>query len=589
MNKKIKVYKVLFVALVSFSLHAGDGSQILYSINMPGNPFQQPYYQMMVKADNKNSVYPFSSTNLPQILTLNACSLEGQCGSYWDTQMNVTSDYVSLYADTMGNGSQVSIMYGLSPYVFRGYTEGAASKFYMQRPAQVQLPFNPLVQIQSQNGLTVPPINATLPDYSDVFLAQKAADLYTSLGCATPVKSLAAGKMIVPCTFKATNDQMPSWYSYIPRDTEWRGSSVIFYGTIASLAKPNQLQTSFSPYNEEPNGWYTRIAMGVSPMSSTNKVIGSTGWLLPKGIFSVNGWLSSYSGNGGAFASYYPLVFAPIVSPGYAGDATQLSLADGSNNPVNPLQTVLAAGDLTGNYSVSNFPYIASGNQATTYDGVSLNNGMSYFQVFAQNMQWFSLQAPLQTPITPPFSIPQNVTPGQGIFSDAIQLAAMEAPASNSKGIPVFTGSLGATAGITGPVIMNGAGQADNSAVTFKIPQAFLSELTVAHFKVGRYLQAPLATQMNGTWSGGLVQAASEDPLQYYQGVTPLQSGLPLMPYLPVYLSDPGRPVDQPGWNYCPLAKFNAHKNDVLPVVQTCYDTVASPMTNFYTALNGTR
>jgi len=284
------------------------------------------------------------------------------------------------------------------------------------------------------------------------------------------------------------------------------------------------------------------------------------------------------------------LIFAPIVSPGYAGDAKQLSNVNGYNNPVCPLATVLAAGDFTGNYSVSNFPYIPSTDTATTYDGVALTNGMSYFQLFAQNMQWFSLPAAQQTPLVPfAFTVPQNVTPGQGIFSDSIQIAAMQAPAKNSTTVPVFTGSVGVTAGITGPVTMDCAAPVIGSGPkNFILPQAFLSELTLNSFKIGRYLQVPLATQMNGAWSGGLVQSASEDPLQYYQGVTPSEDGLPLMPYLPIYLSDPGRPVDQPGWNYCPRNTFNAHKFDMNPG-QMCYDTAASSMTNFYTALNGTR
>ena len=379
---------------------------------------------------------------------------------------------------------------------------------------------------------------------------------------------------------------MPSWYTYIPRDSFWRGSSVIFYGTMASLAQPNQSHTSFSPYNEANFGWSTRIAIGVSPMNSTYSVIGSTGWVLPKGVFSANGWISSYSSNS-AFAWYFPLVFMPIVSPGYAGDAKQLSNINAYNNPVCPLATVLATGDLSGNYSVSNTsnPYIAAGNPVTTYDGVALTNGMSYFQLFAQNMQWFSLPAAQQTPLVPfAFTTPQNITPGQGIFSDTIQLAAMQAPAPASK-VQVFTGSVGVTAGITGQVMINGAAPVPGGKpINFNIPRAFLSELTLNSFKVGRYLQVPLGTQMNGTWSGGLVQSVSEDPLQYYQGITPLESKLNLMPYLPVYFSDPGRPVDQPGWNYCPLAKFNEISNS-----QMYYDTAASPMTNFYTALNGTR
>ncbi len=591
MNKKIKMYKSLLLLLLGSSLVASDGNQILYSINMPGNPFQQPYYQMMIKADNENRVYPFSTTNIPQIYTFNACNNEVGCNSYWDTpSMNVTSDYVSLYSDLGAassvavNNYQVSIMYGLSPYTFRGYTEGAASKLYMQRPAQVQLPFNPNpLQILNQNNTTSTVyVNATLPDYSDVFLAQTAANLYSSLGCANKIFCLNANGNIHPCTFTATTAQMPSWYTYIPRDSWWRGSSVLFYGTMASLAKPNQRQTTFSPYNEA-NSYSTRITMGVSTMNPTYKGVSAwdTGWILPKGVFSANGWLSSFSDNSG-FVYNFPLIFAPVVSPGYAGDSQQLSNVNGWNNPINPLATVLATGDLTGNYSVLNNPYIASGNSATTYDGVSFTSGMSYFQLFAQNMQWFSLPAAQQTPLlNQKFTIPQNITPGQGIFSDAIQIAAMQAPAAISTGVPVFTGSLGVTAGITGPVVMDCAAPSlipGDQPINFTVPQAFLSELTVNSFTVGRYLQVP-GSQPNEAWSGGL--SASEDPLQYYQGVTPSDdSRLNLMPYLPVYFSDPGRPVDQPGWNYCPLKNFNETSN-----AQMCYDTAASPMTNFYTTL----
>ena len=192
MKIKIKMYKSLFLLLLGSTVVASEGAQILYSINMPGNPFQQPYYQMMIKADNENRVYSFSAANPPQGYTHSSCTSEAWCdGSYWDASMNVTSDYVSLYGEPGVTADQTSIMYGLSPYIFRGYTEGAASKLYMQRPAQVQLPFNPLVQINSQNGETVSPVNATLPDYSDVFLAQTAANLYTSLGCANPIYNLS--------------------------------------------------------------------------------------------------------------------------------------------------------------------------------------------------------------------------------------------------------------------------------------------------------------------------------------------------------------------------------------------------------------
>ena len=573
MNKKMKLYKSLLLLLLGSTMVASEeGTQILYSINMPANPFQQPYYQMMIKADNENRVYPFSSGNQLQLYTVNACSYENVCGSAFNSTTMATSDYVSLYADIKGTSTELSVMYGLSPYAFRGYVEGAASKLYMQRPAQVQLPFNPLVQIQNQNGGEASYLNATLPDYSDVFLAQTAANVYQSLNCSPSI-----------CTFESADTPLPSWYTYIPR-SGWRTKafSTIFYGTISSLAQPNKPQTTFSLYDELCPGWSKIITLGVSKMSGTG-VPPSTACPFADGVFSKRSIL-----NGHSFDEFPFVVFAPVVSPGYAGDAQQFpQLCPSCNNSVNPLATVLAPGDLNGNYSVSNFPYIPSTDTATTYDGVALTNGMSYFQLFAQNMQWFT-----QTKNVPgySYSLPslpttlQNVTPGQGIFSDAIQIAAMQAPVRASK-VPVFTGSVGVTKGITGPVMMDCAAPVIGSGpVNFTVPQAFLSELTLNSFKVGRYLQVPLGTQMNGTWSGGLVQSASEDPLQYYQGVTPLESRLNLMPYLPVYFSDPGRPVDQPGWNYCPLAMFNETSN-----AQMCYDTAASPMTNFYKSLNGTR
>ena len=578
---KIKIYAFLCVVMVSSGLNASsDGTQILYSINMPGNPFQQPYYQMMVKADNENSVYAFSAANPPQAYTFRAYTIET---GLWDDSMYATSDYVSLYADKQNN---LSLLYGLSPYTFRGYTEGAASKLYMQRPAQVQLPFNP----HAQNAGTASPVSATLPDYSDVFLSQTSADIYQSLQCSSD-----------NCTLQSVSTQMPSWYGYIPRiNNITRGVSSLFYGKLVDLTQ-SVAQTTFSPYDEALPGWGCIIAMGVTKMSGT-KTLPSHSQILKEGVFAQNSWLSSQSIAFGMSS----FSFAPVISPGYAGDAVPYpKINDGGYNSVNPLQSVLATGDLAGNYSASNFPYSAAGIPVTTYDGVPVNNnnGMSYFQLFAQNMQWFSLPTPLQTPMASPFSVFKNITPGQGIFSDAIQLAAMQAPAATSK-VPVFIGSLdattagstGTTVGITGPVMMTGAAPVSGAAPTnFKVPQAFLSELSVGSFKVGCYLQVPLATQTSGTWSGGLVQSASEDPLQYYQGVTALENGLPLMPYLPVYVSDPGMfsdpnsPINKPGWNYCPLARFNAHKNDTLPVVQTCYDTAASPMTNFYVALNGTR
>jgi hypothetical protein len=575
-----KILRILFLLLgwagAHLSVWASEGTQVLYSINMPGNPFQQPYYQMMIKADNKNNVYPFTNVNQPQFYTFNACSNETGCGSYWDNQLNVTSDYVSVYNDS---SNRLSLIYGLTPYTFRGYVEGAAATLFMQRPAQVQLPFNPLAQIQIQNQTTAVYVNATLPDYSDIFLSQTSANIYQSLKCTSK-----------NCTIQNTDSPLPSWYTYLPR-TGWvtRGLSVILYGTMASLYKP-QFQTSFSPYSE-PIGWSSAIGMGVSKMSSGH-MTSDTPRILKEGVFSQKSWLTCrppYSP--GSFDWFGGMLFMPIISPGYAGDAQQYpQLCDGCNNPVNPLATVLATGDLSGNYSISNTnnPYIATGNPATTYDGISLNNGMSYFQLFAQNMQWFSLPASQSTPLPPLSStIPQNITPGQGIFSDALQIAAMEAPLGTSQ-TPVFTGSVGVTAGITGPVLLKGAAPLPGSKVAnptnFTVPQAFLSEVTTQSFKVGNYLQVPLGTQVNGTWSGGLVQAATEDPLQYYQGVTPLESKLSLMPYVPLYFSDPGLQMWVPGGSYCPLSLFNQTPN-----AQLCYDTGTSPMTNFHSALKGMR
>lgn len=567
---KLKIFIVLLVASVSLNGSvSSDGTQILYSINMPGNPFQQPYYQMMIKADNKNKVYSFSAKYKPQLYTVNACVNESECSSGIDDQTNVTSDYVSLYAD---GKERLSIIYGLSPYTFRGYVEGAASTLYMQRPAQVQLPFNPLAQIQTQNGAAPTYINATLPDYSDIFLAQTSGNIYQSIKCTS-----------ANCTFQNNATQMPSWYTYVPRVNHvTRGVSVILYGTIADLSKPKQPQTSFSPYTEA-FGWGCIIAMGVTKMRATGLMVPQ---VLSDGVFAQTSWVRSQP----SFMGYSSMQFMPIISPGYADDALYYpNLCNGCINNPDPLKTVLATGDLIGNYSVlnTNNSYIAAGIPITAYDGTPLNNGMSYYQLFAQNMQWFSLQTPLQTPL--PLLSPttlQNVTPGKGIFSDVIQLAAMEAPAAVGKA-PVFTGSIGANTGIEGPVMMTGAAPLTTGhPVNFKIPQAFLSELTVANFKIGRYLQIPLVSQMNGAWSGGLVQAAIEDPLQYYQGIVPWNSEISglMMPYLPIYFSDPGRPVDQSGWNYCPATLFNDPVSS-----QMCYDTTTSPMTNFYAALNGTR
>ena len=598
---KLKISIVVLVALsVNLNGSTTDGTQILYSINMPGNPFQQPYYQMMIKADNENRVYPFSAANNVQLYTANACYFEPHCGSGLNVTTLATSDYVSLYADIQGASTEVSVMYGLSPYVFRGYVEGAASKLYLQRPAQVQLPFNPLAQMNQSEGGATSYVNATLPDYSDVFLAQTVANVYKSLNCSSNI-----------CTFESTNTPLPSWYAYIPR-AGWltKAFSTIFYGTINSLAQSNKPQTTFSLYDEMAPGWGKIITLGVSKMSATG-VPPSTASLLADGVFSkksilFGGVVPGHIGEQ-TFDNFSFVIFAPIVSPGYAGDAQQFpQLAAAANNPVNPLQTVLASGDLAGNYSVENTKnsYIDKHASATTYDGVTLNNGMSYFQLFAQNMQWFTQTTnvvpygySLPSLATSPNGNPakslsttlQNVTPGQGIFSDAIQIAAMQAPVGVSK-MPVFTGSLGQTAGITGPIMLIGAAPlVTGAASNFTVPQAFLSELTVDSFKVGRYLQAPLATQMNGTWSGGLVQSASEDPLQYYQGIvssgTDISSSM--MPYLPIYFSDPGRDIAKefkPGWSYCPKKLFTSPTNS-----QMRYDTATSPMANFYAALNGTR
>jgi hypothetical protein len=596
MNKKMKLYKSLFVLLLGSTVVASDGTQILYSINMPGNPFQQPYYQMMIKADNENSAYTFSAANPPGLVTFNACIMEDGCGSKLNPGTIVTSDYVSLYADSVNqfssphansfNGNSfLGITYGLSPYVFRGYTEGIASTLYMQRPAQVQLPFNPL----AQNGGTAP-VNATLPDYSDVFLAQTEANLYTSLAC-------SSGN----CTFNSTSSKtVPSWLTYSPRKNgpdSWfmAGQSLIFYGTMSFLSQPQSSSlTVFSPYQEyNSHGAYIPLGVSITKAAYELPVIARYFWypILSYGVFDVlNSWLPiNYVANETFNANY--MTFAPIVSPGYSNSLIPNSL----------VQTVLPTGDLSGNFSVANTntTYIPSGNPVATHDGVTLNNGMSYFQLFAQNMQWFnqidvSLSMQVQYALSG-FSIEnssssysvkvRNITPGQGMFSDAIQIAAMQAPAAIAPGAtrlaPVFTGSVPAiTEGITGPVVMSGAAPVPGgSPVNFTVPQAFLSKLTVDNFRAGNYLQVPLANQTTGTWSGGLVQSVSEDPLQYYQGVTPLSS---LYPYLPIYFSDPGRPLDQPGWNYSPVDT----KNGSRPMY---YNTGESPMTNFYTALNGTR
>jgi hypothetical protein len=580
--KNIRRVTIFFGCLLIQGLgQAGEGTQILYSINMPGNPFQQPYYQMMIKSDSKNSVYSFTSATQPQLPTFNACSVENGCGTTGNNQTMVTSDYVSLYASskggsagTAGGNSFLSFMYGLTPYVFRGYVEGSAHTLFMQRPAQVQLPFNPLAQIQLQNQTTPTYMTATLPDYSDVFLSQKSSDIYQSVGCS-----------IGTCGFGSNSEPLPSWYTYIQKKAEcgggvFRGFSLIFYGKMSSLDNPSSV-TTLVPYHEAL-GAAQLLPSGLSYQSKfpvTNPwnfpIVGASVFNMPASWSRSCIW--NYSFNTPQF-----MLFAPIISPGYAGENQN------GNEPA--IQTVLASGDLSGNYSISNSnnPYIAAGNPATTYDGISLTSGMSYFQLFAQNMQWFSLPASQATPLAPlSATVSQNITPGQGIFSDALQIAAMEAPLGTSQ-TPVFTGSVGATAGITGPVLLRGAAPlpGSNSAnpINFTVPQAFLSELTTQSFKVGNYLQVPLGTQLNGTWSGGLVQAATEDPLQYYQGVTPLESKLSLMPYLPLYFSDPGLQVWGPGGSYCPLSLFNQTPN-----AQVCYDTGTSPMTNFHSALNGTR
>lgn len=584
----MKIYKSLFVLLLGSTVVASDGTQILYSINMPGNPFQQPYYQMMIKADNENSPYMFSAANPPQLITFNACNYEDNCFSALNGGTMVTSDYVSLYAGGVGvapginknsfNGNSfLGIVYGLSPYVFRGYTEGIASTLYMQRPAQVQLPFNPL----AQSGGTAP-VNATLPDYSDVFLAQTEANLYTSLSC-------SSGN----CTFNSTSSKtVPSWLTYSGRKNgpdSWflAGQSLIFYEKMSFLSNPQSSSlTVFSPYQEyNSHGAFIPLGVTLRKGPYQDPIIARYFWypILSNGVFDVlNSWLPVTYVDNECFGNYNYMTFAPIVSPGYSNSLIPNSL----------VQTVLPTGDLSGNFSVANTntTYIPSGNPVTTHDGVTLNNGMNYFQLFAQNMQWFhqltlSIDSPIQGSLTGFSKISRNVTPGQGMFSDAIQIAAMQAPAGIAPGAtrlaPVFTGSVSAIKqGITGPVVMSGAAPVPGgSPVNFTVPQAFLSKLTVDNFRAGNYLQVPSANQTTGTWSGGLVQSVSEDPLQYYQGVTPLSS---LYPYLPIYFSDPGRPLDQSGWNYSPVDTINGSK----PMY---YNTGTSPMTNFYSALNGTR
>lgn len=610
MNGKMLMKKFVFFAsfgVAGFSL-ASAGKQVLYSINMPTNPFQQPYYQLMVKNGNSNSTVTISTATTNSLLNN---IFYGYGGVENNTKTYLNTDYAALYLDSSPNETNTYgiYIYGMSPYKVRGYTEGIAAGLYLQRPAQVNLPFS----FTNSGGA---PLTATFPDYTDTFLAFTGKDFYNSSQCSTEngcQQGSSCPQQTSCAAFAQQTAQAPCWYGLVPQLTLY-GSYMTGEGTEnptqvtgtyqaingaggvypyslsylsnnitcglnvitleaaganqgGSYGSPTYNQSNPSPlvnYNVQNAsnmaGW---APMNFLPSSTTGGIIRTRNYLI--GFGSRYGIQSVCDTYGNPLSC---LAFAPVIPPGFntnvaSGFDTSYSSRSGA------LTNCLPVADFGGNYSSSKNNFL-SGSNLKLYDGSTTSGPISYFQVFAQNMQWFS---------TPPKALNPSygtlyISPGTGVFSDAMQIAAMETP-SASGNAPVFTGSVPNTAPVSGPIQLSGTA----AGVGFSVPQGFLSVLTGNSFLQGAYLQA---TQSGTVGTGAL--SPKEEPFQYFQGVMPLSAlaQLSLMPYLPVYLADPGTPLYQPGWNCCPTL------NTFKPVLnQMCYGEQQAQMTNFLNTLSG--
>ena len=600
-------FKTIVLSIMTgwfFSGIQASDDQVLYSINMPGNPFQQPYYQMMIKKDNENLLVNFNGSTTSETATTGNvfdspvktfALFSGNYASgekYTNSSTYCNTDYGAFYVDSTG---RPYALYGISPYVMRGYTEGAAETLYMQRPTQVSLPFQPLFEGNGSSDQI--PIVATLPDYQDIFLAYTRGAL-----CA----SVTQGALESVCSKEtiSTTAQQPSWYTYVPQrvvtqdpdffhvtTTYTNGSAYISYGQVANLGTP--IKSSLRP---ALSVW----SIGTYALNGSAALLGTD--MFPSyGLFSYNGFYDavkaitvispsdpffilsgqpvvSFLGDPYASASN-PIIFsfAPVISPGYNG----YSNPSNSGNQEGFIETVLPQGDLGGNFT----GYLSTVNNSqsvtTAYDGTSVPSGMNLFQLFAQNMQWFSGNSTGYLGVS---SALYNASPGQGIFSDAMQLAAIQADfvpisgsSSNSSGSAsnLFYGSYNNLSELS--VLINKKISINMSQETTSIPlvvqQPMLSKITVNHFKRAPYMSYAGMGYYNQTASQ-MVSVAN-----YYAGIAKNNRS---SVYLPVYFSDPGRPVDQPGWNYCD----NADDTYTYPLY---YDQKNAAMSDFTNELGGTR
>ena len=213
-------------------------------------------------------------------------------------------------------------------------------------------------------------------------------------------------------------------------------------------------------------------------------------------------------------------------------------------------------GDFAGNFSASVNLY--SSEPATYYGAAAVPSTTSYAQMFAENMQYF-----VGIP-------PSSINPGQGVFSDAIQMAAMQAVSPATQG-SVYVGSNG-NSGITGPVTVNGA--------SFTVPEAFLSKMTANNFVSSTYF----SSAQTG-WTGAL--GPQESAFEYYTGVV-IHTSDPA-PYLPFYLLEPGAELGKPGTNFCSLADFQEMQLNQSTAQQMHVSEANNPMVNLLDCLGGTR
>lgn len=539
-----KIGGIVGLLLAQMSVY-GDSQEVLYSINLPGNPFQQPYFQVMTKGDNSNS-----TIELSQIMYTQTNPSGYETGN-WNKTTWVTSDYVSYYwnsGDVYLNNEWYTLVYGLSPYTVRGYSEGAASSLHLQRPAQVQLPFIP------NGGSTV---YATFPDYSDMFLAQTAEH----------VSSQVCGNN---CGFSPSKSTLGAWYKYNPAIHAWSpagghchnacnhfGAGTVGYGSLEKLSQRTSqnvfgtFYASGANYWPQTCSWWSYVGWGYS--HPTLDYVSNCSWPAIAG--------GSYS--------FFPqtLPIAPIITPGNQG-YTKVNYTYMNETLDATLLSTVPEGDLGGNFSGAVNMYQPNATQS--YSAITMQN-MNYFQLFAQNMQWFTYQNNNYNSL--------YATPGQGIFSDAMQLAAAEAVPVSSSG-NVFTGSTGVS-GITGPLLL--------TELNCEVPAAFLSKVTVNSFLSGIYF-----SNAASGWTGAL--GPQEAGFEYYIGVMPHSDSM--LPYLPVYFSDPGRGLSfsnpengspVPGENYCSAEDFQEVQMNQSLTPQLYVSRDSSPMTNCLEMLSGTR